>query len=279
MKGSRLVPLGLSIAALSPIALVGWLGAELQRRRLGRPSRVRKTLAELGIPVAGKRVACRRLGQGAANAVFVVTVDGERLVLKHTLRFGTLLGWVAREVGAMREYPRDLRRSERFAREVGALRKLADAGVPVPRCLGASARVHAMALEWIDGPALAYALGTRPELARDFGALLARMHAQRLAMGDANPRNVAVNARGLVPFDLEVSHARATDREKGFDIAWAAAFLPDDRARDAFFTAYGPRTAALDAGIEVAQAHLARFWPLIDLFAMRWRRDDTGRAA
>jgi hypothetical protein len=279
VKGSGLVPLGLSIVALSPLAVAGWLGAELQRRRLGRPAHVRRTLAALGIPVAGKRVTCRRLGHGEMNAVFLVEIDGERLVLKHTLRFGTLLGWVAREVGAMREYPRDLRRSERFIREVRALRELADAGVPVPRCLGASDRVHAMALEWIDGPALAYELGSRPALARDFGALLARMHAEGLAMGDANPRNVAVNARGLVPFDLEVSHASATDREKGFDLAWAAAFLPDAAARDAFFVAYGPLSSELDTSIAHARAHLARFWPLVDIFAKRWRRDDTGRAA
>ncbi len=282
MKGSRLVALGLSIAALSPLALAGWLGAELQRRHLGRPARVRRTLRELGIPARG-HIACRRLGQGAMNAVFLVEIGGsaagggKRIVLKHTLRFGTLLGWVAREVGAMREYPRDLRRNERFIREVRALHALAAAGVPVPHCLAASDRSHAMALEWIDGPALAFELGKRPELAADFGALLARMHAEGVAMGDANPRNVAVNARGLVPFDLEVSHARATEREKGFDLAWAAAFLPDDAARATFFAGYGPRSQALDAAIDNARTHLAGFWPLVDIAAKRWRRDDTGR--
>jgi tRNA A-37 threonylcarbamoyl transferase component Bud32 len=285
VRGGGLVPLGLSVAALSPVALVGWLGAEWTRARLARPARVRRTLAELGIDAGGKRVECRRLGQGEMNAVFLVTLadrDGttERIVLKHTLRFGTLLGWVAREVGAMREYPKHLSRRDRFAREVRALRELHAAGVPVPRCLGASARSYAMALEWIDGPALAFELGRRPELAGDLGTLLARMHGRELAMGDANPRNVAVNPRGeLVPFDLEVSHARATARQKGFDLAWASAFLPSDAARDEFFAAYGTRSPALDAAIAAARAHLARFWPLVDYYAGRWRRTDAGRTA
>ncbi|HEX4454154.1 MAG TPA: lipopolysaccharide kinase InaA family protein [Kofleriaceae bacterium] len=282
MKGGGLIPLGLSIAALSPIALAGWLGAEWTRARLARPDRVRATLRELGIDVAGKRIDCRRLGQGEMNAVFLVTITGHgeshKLVLKHTLRFGTLLGWVVREVGAMREYPRSLGRRARFAREVAALRELAPAGVAVPRCLGASTRSHAMAMEWIDGRALAFELGRRPALASELGRLLAQLHARDLAMGDANPRNVAVTASGrLVAFDFEVSHARASEPQKGFDLAWASAFLPSDAARDELFAAYGPRSAALDAAIAGARAHLARFWPLVDFYAWRWRRADAGR--
>ncbi len=282
MRGAGLFPLGVAVAALSPVALVGWLGAEWTRSRLARPEPVRRTLAELGIDTAGKRIACKRLGQGEMNAVFLVTLTGDgetrRLVLKHTLRFGTLLGWVVREIGAMREYPADMTRDRRFAREVHALRELDRAGVPVARCLGSSSRARVVALEWIEGPALAYALARRPALAGDLGKLLARMHACELAMGDPNPRNVAVDARDeLVPFDFEVSHARATSRQKGFDLAWASAFLPDDAARASFFAAYGPRSLELEAGIASARGHLARFWPLVDFYAWRWRRADAGR--
>src|SRR5262249_18385005 len=157
-------------------ALAGWLGAEWTRARLGRPERVRRTLAELGISAHGKGLECRRLGHGEMNAVYLVTLTGDgeaqRLVLKHTLPFGTLLADVARQGGAMRDRPRDLRRRVRFARELRALRELARAGVPVPRCLAASARSCVIALEWIDGPALAFELARRPALAAEFGALL-----------------------------------------------------------------------------------------------------------
>lgn len=282
MKGGGLVPLGLSLAALSPIALAGWLGAQWKRARLARPARVKQTLAELGIDVTDKHVECRRLGQGASNAVYVVTLTGggetRRFVLKHTLGFGTLLGRVSRAVGTMRAYPRELGRRARFARELGALRALGRAGVAVPRCLGASARSYAMAMEWIEGPTLAFELGRRPELAGALGKLLAQIHARDLALGDANPRNVAVTPAGLVPFDLEVSHAHASDDQKAFDLAWAAAFLPDDAARAAMFEAYGERSIALDASVAAAREHLLRFWPLVDLYAWRWRRDDAGKA-
>ena len=280
MKG--LPRLGLAVAALSPLAAARWVGAEWTRKRLARPERVRATLEELGISTAGKRVECRRLGQGEMNAVFLVELHGdgepEKIVLKHTLRFGTLLAWAAREFGAMREYPRALGRRARFAREVRALRELHAAGVAVPRCLGASERSLAMALEWIDGPSLAYefARGDASALAGELGTLLARVHARGLAMGDANPRNVAVGARGLVPFDLEVSGDG--ERARGFDLAWASAFLPSDAARAAMFAAYGERTPALDDAIAAARAHLARFWPLVDFYAWRWRRADSGRA-
>ena len=282
MKGGGLARLGVAVAALSPLAALGWVEAEWTRKRLARPERVRATLEELGIATAGKRVECRRLGQGEMNAVFLVELYGdgepEKIVLKHTLRFGTLLGWAAREFGAMREYPRTLGRRARFAREVRALRDLHEAGIAVPRCLAASERSLAMALEWIDGPSLAYefARGDSSALAGELGALLARMHARGLAMGDANPRNVAVGAHGLVPFDLEVSDE--TERARGFDLAWASAFLPSDAARDAFFAAYGALTPGLESAMTAARAHLARFWPLVDFYAWRWRRADSGRA-
>ncbi len=260
--------LAAAAAVLWPVALAGWAGAQWSRRRLVKLERVQATLDALGI--RGRAVACRRLGHGEMNAVLLVTLEsGERLVLKHALRFGTFLGWAAREFGAMREYPRALGRTARHAREAAALDQLARAGLPAPHCLGRDDLV--LALEWIDGTDLARELARRPELAGELGRLLARMHAHGLAMGDANPRNFAVTAAGIVPFDLEVSHAAASSAQKGFDLAWAAAFLPDEHARMRFFAAYGRRDAALDAGISAARAHLARYQPLVTLFARRWR--------
>ena len=265
--------LGAAALALWPIALAGWLGAGWSRRRLAQPDRVRRALAACGIATAGRRIACRPLGHGEMNAVLLVTLDGgERVVLKHALRFGTFLGWAAREFGAMCQYPRALGRQSRHRREVHALAALRGAGVAVPRCLGASDRDRVIALEWVDGPDLAGELARRPTLAGELGRLLARIHAAGLALGDANPRNFAVTAGDrIVPFDLEVSHDGATDAQQGFDLAWAAAFLPDAATREAFFAAYGPRSTALADAVAAADAHLAGYRPLIDLYARRWR--------
>ncbi|HEU0031587.1 MAG TPA: RIO1 family regulatory kinase/ATPase [Kofleriaceae bacterium] len=283
MKGGALGRLGLALVALSPVAAAGWLGAAWARGALGDPARVRRTLERLGIVVGERAIRCERLGHGNMNAVFKVTLsprgDGapETLVLKHMLGFGTLLGWGGRELGTMREHPRAIGRAARFHREHAALVALAGAGIRVPRVLGACADEHVIALEWIDGLDLGSALHDQPALAHALGALLRRIHAAGYAMGDANPRNLLVAGGALVPIDLETSHAHATPRQQGFDLAWAAAFLPD-AARAELFAGYGARAPVLDAAITDARAHLDRFWPLVDLFAARWRRSQSGPA-
>jgi len=275
IRGHKLFRLGAATLALWPIALAGWVGANLARRRLAQPERVRRSLAAVGIDARGKRVACRPLGHGNANAVLLVTLDDARVVLKHTLRFGTFLGWASRSFGAMCAYPRRLGRVARYRREVRALAELRCAGVPTPRCLGASDRERVIALEWIEGRDLAAEIARRPALAGELGGLLARIHGLGFALGDANPRNFAVTVGGLVPFDLEVTVPDATPAQQGFDLAWAAAFLPDDDARAAMYAAYGPRSRALEAGIAAADAHLAGYWPLVDLFSWRWRNAEA----
>ena len=272
-RGRGLVRLAAATLALWPVALAGWLGAEVARRRLARPDRVRATLATVGIDVRGRRVACRPLGHGNANAVVAVTLDDDtRLVLKHSLAFGTFLGWASRGFGVMCLYPRAMGRTARYRREVRALAELRSAGIPTPRCLGANARARVLALEWIEGRDLAVEVARRPALAGELGRLLARIHALGFALGDANPRNFAVTAGDrIVPFDLETALPNATSAQQGFDLAWAAAFLPDELARARMFAAYGARSPELDAGVAAAAAHLAGYWPLVDLFARRWR--------
>jgi hypothetical protein len=278
-RGGGLLPLALGVVVLSPVALVGWLAAELWRLRLARPARVRSTLAQLGLGALarGRTVRGRRIGQGDMNAVLRVTLSrpGEpdrHLVLKHLLRFGTLLAWTARELGATREYPRPLGATARTIREVRAMGRLRRASVAAPRCLGFSVRRRVEAMEWIEGGDLAAALPHDPRLPEALGQLLARMHAAGVAMGDANPRNMAVDGAGrIVPFDLELSHlgGEATCTKRGFDLAWAAAFLPEEgRAR--LFDAYGARSPALEQAVVDARVHLVRFHPLIDWFARRW---------
>jgi hypothetical protein len=282
VKGGALPRLAVELAALAPVAGVAWLGAEWSRARLADPARVRTTLDALGIATRGRTLTCRPLGRGNMNAVVLVTLTEacpsggrapERIVLKRMLRFGTLLGWGGRELGTMREHPRPIDRTARWQRELAVRDALVGAVVRVPRCLGASAALHALALEWIDGDSLSSALARGDRLAGALGALLARMHAHGIAMGDANPNNLAVTASGeLVPFDLETAHAPATARQQGFDLAWAAAFLPDARAHAELADAYGPVAAPIAAARAAAQAHLDRYWPLVDVFARRWRR-------
>jgi tRNA A-37 threonylcarbamoyl transferase component Bud32 len=275
-RGGGILPLALVILALAPIALVAWSLAEISRRWLARPVIVRRTLARLGLAdrARGRTLTVERINQGDMNAVLLVTIEGgERIVLKHLLRFGTLLAWVAREFGATREYPRALDVVTRAIREVRAASRMRRAGIHAPRRLGFSLRHRVIAMEWIEGDDLAAALPRDPSLAPRLGTLLRAMHGVGIAMGDANPRNFAVDGAGrIVPFDLELTHLgpKATARKKGFDLAWAAAFLPDDESRARFLSGYGAPPAGTAIAIRRAEAHLLRFAPLIDWFARRW---------
>lgn len=272
MKGERLPRLAVGLAALAPVAAVAWAGAGLSRRYLAREDVVRRTLASVGLP-ARAAMSIRTLGDGNTNAVILAETSGRRVVLKHMLRFGTLLGWGGRELGTMAQHPRTLGRTVRYERELAALETFARGGIGVPAILGASRREHVIALEHIDGVDIARTLAREPartaDLAGQLGELLARVHAIGYAFGDPNPRNLLVTARGLVAIDLETSHARANPEQKGFDLAWASAFLPI-AARASMLRAYGVRSRELDAGIDAAHAHLERYWPLVDLFARRW---------
>jgi hypothetical protein len=303
-RGGGLLPLAIAFVVLLPVGGVAWLVAEIHKRRLARPARVRRTLATLGLTTLGlghlHAIAVRRVGKGNMNAVLEVTTANGKLVLKHMLRFGTLLAFCARELGAMREYPRRLGTFARTVREVRASRRLRRNGLRAPRVLAFDLRSRALALEWIDGVDLATRLDAH---ALRLGRLLARMHALDYSMGDANPRNLLVDGSGqLVAVDLEVSHLRTTAAQRGFDLAWVCAFLRDDviRARllDAYgprspaqrgfdlawvcaflrddvirarlLDAYGPRSPELEHAFCAARAHIARFSPLPRWEARRW---------
>lgn len=283
VRGGGLLLLGAAFFLLAPVSLPLWLSAQWSRWRLARTEWVRGTLVALGINVDRCQIQCRPLGHGNMNAVLLVTLTGngeeQRIVLKQMLRFGSFLGWAARAFGAMCEYPQSMSRTARFQRELDALQALQRAGVAVPQYLGASAELHVIAMKWIAGVDLSSVLKRQSAVARELGRLLAQIHEQGMSMGDANPRNFVVSEAGLFPFDFETSHVRATAQQKGFDLAWAAAFLPDDAALDSFYAGYGPRSAVLDAGIATARSHLIRFWPLIDLFAWKWHHSTSSRSA
>jgi hypothetical protein len=191
-----------------------------------------------------------------------------RLVLKHMLAFGTLLGWAARAFGATREYPAAQNRRARSMREIRALLRLRRWGFPTSRCLGFSLRHHVVAMEYVAGAPLGPSLSAR---AGDLGRMLAAMHARGYSMGDANPENMIVSDH-IVPFDFEQSHFAADDAQKGFDLAWAAAFLACDADRARFYAAYGPRPRTLTAATRSADAHLLGFQPIVEHYGRKWRR-------
>jgi MoaA/NifB/PqqE/SkfB family radical SAM enzyme len=282
-RGGGFLPLAIAGAVLSPLAAVLWLAAAWSRRRLARPARVRRSLAAAGCAdlAAGRTIEAQRINKGRMNAVLLVTLtrDGEpprRIVLKHLLRFGTLLGWAARWFGATREYPPHPGAVARCTREVRALLRLHRQGLPVPRCLGHDLRGRLLVMEYVEGTPLAPALGRDPALIDQLGRLLARLHAAGCAMGDANPENMALDGAGrIVPFDLEcvLFGAQVTAKKIGFDLAWAGAFLASDGERDRLCAAYGPRSAAVERAIADARRHIARFSPLVEWYGRRWRAE------
>ena len=280
-RGGALLPLLAAIVVLSPVAIVEWLGAAFARRRLVHPARVRRALATVGLAglADGCSVSARRIAKGRMNAVLLVTLvraDGETrtLVLKHLLRFGTLLGWAARTFGATREYQAAQGATARTVREVRALRRLRRWGFPTPRCLGFSLRERIIAMEYVAGQPLAEQMAREPALVAQLGALLARMHAHDFSTGDANPENMLVDGGGrIVPLDFEQAHfqAQTTWTRKGFDVAWASAFLATDEERARLLDAYGPCPAPLAHATRAARAHLDRFFPIVEWYGRRWR--------
>jgi hypothetical protein len=276
-----LVPLALAIVLIAPYGLPALAIAEILRRHLARPDRVRRSLALVGLgPLCeGHALTVERLTKGNMNSVVRVTLERPgtppiRLALKHMLHYGTLLAWGAKRFSTQRDYPRGLSATRRVIREVRALLRLEREGLPAPRLLGFSIRHRLIATEWVDGADLAVEL-SQPTHAAELGRLLARMHAVGFSMGDANPRNMVVDGSGrIVPFDLEVAHmgGELTVRRQGFDLAWAEAFIAEAAGRDAFFHSYGPRSAELERAMTSARRHLARFEPLLQWEARRWSR-------
>jgi hypothetical protein len=279
-RGGGLVPFALAMLAVSPLALVAWVAAEVARHRLPQPGQVRRALRILGLAhlAQGCAIAVRRINRGRSNAVVLVTLTapGRRprhLVIKRLLWFGTILGWVGRRFGATRACPAATGTRARTTREVRALLRLHRRGFPVPACLGFSVRDRLLAMEYVPGAPLAPALVRRPGLVGELGRLLARMHATGFALGDANPENMAVDAHGrIVLYDFE--HAEGGDHRwyrKGFDLAWVGAFLATDDDRRRLLGAYGPRPGGLTAAIASARLHLHRFSPVIDWYGRGWR--------
>lgn len=278
--GSGTARLAVAALALSPVLGAAYVDAAIARRRLASAGAAHRALVrlQLGGMLQGRTVEARAIGRGTANAVIAVRLVGDgppiELAVKQALPLGTVMAWGARHFGANYVYS-TASRSDRVAREAAALRYLADRGVAVPRCLAADPARGLIATEWVDGVHAATALRTAgaSDRARELGGLLRRIHELGVTLGDGHPGNMLVaRATGrLVVFDLEFAECTgSTPARRGFDLAYAAALLPDSALRDAMIAAYGPRTRDEHDAFGVAERHLGRFGPLIERERARW---------
>jgi hypothetical protein len=224
-------------ALLAPAAICAHLAGAATRAwlELGAAARC---LAALG--VAERPRALVRLGGGRSNAVYRVDLAGRSLVLKRALPAGTLLAFAARWVGPQ-PFARDVSATARIAREARALATLADAGVRVPRLVGADPQAGLLLVEHVAGEPLPRALA-RPGAAERITAYaraVRAVHAAGVTLTDGHPGNALVAPDGdITLIDLEFAeHAAdlgpaAFAERCAFDLAYAAAYLtPRERER------------------------------------------------
>lgn len=281
-RGSGPARLAAATLVLAPALGVTYAAAVLARRQLATAAAARRALERLALHelLRGRTVEAEPLGTGKSNAVIAVRLTGgaapeTRLVLKRALPFGSLMAWGARRFGANYVYAAATAGPARIAREAAALRVLGARGVAVPRCLAAAPAHRLIAIEWIDGAPAATALHLPggEARAREVGALLAEVHGLGVTLADGHPGNMLI-ARAtdrLVLFDLEFAECTgASPARRGFDLAYAAVLMPDAATRAGLLAGYGEPSAEDRAAFAVAERHLRRFGPLLDLERARW---------
>jgi tRNA A-37 threonylcarbamoyl transferase component Bud32 len=188
--------------------------------------------------------------------------DGRRLVLKKALPHGSLMALAARIAGPMPYL--GVTMTERVQREADALARLAAEGVAVPRLHAADAEAGLIAMACVEGECLAGRADDAAVAAR-FGRTLAAVHRAGVALCDGHPGNAILEPGGrVVVIDLEwAAIGEAAHERRGFDLAYASAFLPGDASRAAFFRGYGRVTGVVRAQLEEAQGELAPFASLM----------------
>ena len=268
----RLLPLASSVGLLAPVYGAAVLLGRRHRNRLATEAGARDALAQLGLTTRGA-IAVTPLGGGLSNALVVVTLGRETLVLKRALPVGTVLAFGAGRLGPM-PYSHAVSGPSRIARELRALTRLRASGVRVPAVLAADPEAGLLALEYLEGQPLLASAGSPEWLERvaAFGRALAAAHRAGVVLTDCHPGNALVLSGGRTALlDLEFAEHRDDlgDRFAGrraFDIAYAAGFLRGDE-RSVFL-----REALADNGLpEMAEAH-ARLRPFAPLFARERRR-------
>ncbi len=165
----------------------------------------------------GGRVSIRRIGS-FVNDVFLVKVDGERLVAKRYTNWVSLK-WVTLSLFGLGSVHFSISGKRRMEAEYAFNDLLSRRGIPVPSILGADQKSRTILFSYVSGDQLSNLLpkmagdtqiGQRErEAAYQAGRLMAGAHQLEAALGDTKPENFLVEKNGDVTLvDLEQARYR-----------------------------------------------------------------------
>ncbi len=168
------------------------------------------------------RVSIRRIG-GFVNDVFLVKVDGVRLVAKRYTNWVSLK-WFTLNLYGIGSVRFSISGKRRMESEYYFNDFLYRRGLKVPRILGSDPRARVILFDHVQGEQLLSALTKGPGLsdpreleqsaAREVGKIVAGAHELDVGLGDTKPENFIVGSKGEVTLvDLEQAHHRG-------DFAW-----------------------------------------------------------
>ena len=163
------------------------------------------------------RVSIRRIGS-FVNDVFLVKVDGERLVAKRYTNWVSLK-WVTLSLFGLGSVHFSISGKRRMEAEYAFNDLLSRRGIPVPSILGADQKSRTILFSYVSGDQLSNLLpkmagdtqiGQRErEAAYQAGRLMAGAHQLEAALGDTKPENFLVEKNGDVTLvDLEQARYR-----------------------------------------------------------------------
>ena len=172
----------------------------------------------------GVTSAIMRRSSPLRSASIVEAGGGHRpAVVKH-YRASSLAKWLLVAAASTRLPRPRTRPAARLQAEYHYNRVLHEKGFNVPQPILVDPRRLKAAYSYIEGVTLADAVRENPvtPLYRSYGSLLAKLHAENIALWDSNPTNVVVSGDGLLYLvDLEQARENASVEEKAMDVAVA----------------------------------------------------------
>jgi len=163
------------------------------------------------------RISIRRIGS-FVNDVFLVKVDGEKLVAKRYTNWVSLK-WVTLSLFGLGSVHFSISGKRRMEAEYAFNDLLSRRGIPVPSIIGADQKSRTILFSYVSGEQLSSLLprlagGTQigqreREAAYQTGKLMAGAHSLEAALGDTKPENFLVEKKGEVTLvDLEQARYR-----------------------------------------------------------------------